>query len=191
MIQRLGILAGAFNPLTRAHLALIEAAIDTATPLVDQVVCVVPRVYPHKEFHGAQLEQRLEMLDAARGAYDVELTDGGLFIDIARELRTRRPHAEAWFICGRDAAERILGWDYGEPGAIDRILDEIGLLVAARQGEYKPPDHLRERVRPLAVPPGFDDHSSTEVRRRISAGEPWEHLVPESIENLVRKIYVG
>jgi nicotinate-nucleotide adenylyltransferase len=186
VITRLGILAGAFNPVTRAHLALVEAAREQ----VDQIVCVVPRVYPHKEFYGAALEQRLEMLDAARRGYDVELTDGGLFIDIARELRTRRPHAEAWFICGRDAAERILGWDYGEPGAIDRILSEIGLLVAARQGEHTPPDHLRDRVRPLPVPLEFDDHSSTEVRRRISAGEPWEHLVPESIENLVRKIYL-
>jgi nicotinate-nucleotide adenylyltransferase len=186
VITRLGILAGGFNPVTRAHLALVDAAREQ----VDQIVCVVPRVYPHKKFHGAALEQRLEMLDAARGAYDIELTDGGLFIEIARELRTRRPHAEAWFICGRDAAERILGWDYGEPGAIDRILSEIGLLVASRRGEFTPPDHLRNHVRSLAVPPEFDDHSSSEVRRRISAGEPWEHMVPESVEHLVRKIYL-
>ncbi len=190
-MTRLGILAGAFNPVTRAHLALIDAAVAAARPLVDHVVCVVPRAYPHKEFHGAALEQRLEMLHAARGQYDVELTDGGLFIEIARELRARHPDAESWFLCGRDAAERIINWDYGDAGPIDRLLDEFGLLVAARQGEYTPPDRLRHRVRPLPIPPGFDHHSSSEVRRRISAGEAWEHLVPESIEQLVRRIYLG
>lgn len=191
-MSRLGILAGAFNPVTRAHLALIDAAREH----VDEIVCVVPRVLPHKEFHGAALEQRLEMLRAARGAYDVELTYGGLFIDIARELRARRPQVEPWFICGRDAAERVIDWDYStsnyrDPRAIDRLLTEFGLLVAARQGEYAPPDHLRDRVRPLVVSPEFDDHSSTEVRRRIATREPWEHLVPGSIAELVRRIYVG
>jgi nicotinate (nicotinamide) nucleotide adenylyltransferase len=185
LTRRLGILAGAFNPLTRAHVELVKAARSQ----VDQVVCVVPRVYPHKEFHGAALADRIAMLEAARGPYDVDVTEGGLFIDIARELRAKRPHDEAWFICGRDAAQRIIEWDYGEANAIDRLLDEFGLLVAARQGEYSPPDRLRDRIRALAVPPDIDSHSSTEVRRRIVAGEPWEHLVPEPIRDIVRRIY--
>jgi nicotinate-nucleotide adenylyltransferase len=184
--KRLGILAGAFNPVTRAHLALIDAA----RPFIDEVVCVVPRVYPHKEFQGAGLEQRLEMLRAARGSHRVETTAGGLFIDIAREFRERDPDANLWFLCGRDAAERILTWDYGEPGVVDQHLLEFGLLVAARQGEHVPPGHLRHRIRELPMPPEFDDHSSTEVRRRIAAGEPWEHLVPDHITTLVRQIYL-
>jgi nicotinic acid mononucleotide adenylyltransferase len=63
----------------------------------------VPRVYPHKHFHGAALEDRVEMLRiAGAGRYRVQITEGGLFIDIARELR--RPDNEISFICGRDAA---------------------------------------------------------------------------------------
>jgi nicotinic acid mononucleotide adenylyltransferase len=31
--------------------------------------------------------------------------------------------------------------------------------------------------------------SSTEVRERIMQGEPWEHLVPETIVERVRAIY--
>ena len=182
---KLGILAGAFNPVTNAHLALAEAALS----VVDEVVCVVPRSYPHKQFHGAALDERIEMLRRASGRYRVEVAAGGLFIDIARELQTRLPAAEIYFICGRDAAERILHWDYGEAGAIDRILKEFQLLVAARQGEFDPlPDHAH-RVHPLPLASNLDHVSSSEVRRRMAAGERWEELVPQAIIELVQKIY--
>ena len=136
-------LAGAFNPLTRAHVALAEAAREH----VNEVICVVPRVYPHKEFHGAALEDRIAML--RQSGYRVETTAGGLFIDIARELR--QDDTETVFVCGRDAAERIIHWDYGDPRAIEKMLDEFSLLVAERGGRYEAPAHLRHRVHALAL----------------------------------------
>jgi nicotinate-nucleotide adenylyltransferase len=184
-LKRVGVLAGAFNPVTRAHLALADAALHR----VDEVICVVPRAYPHKEFHGAALEDRIAMLKLADGRYRVETTEGGLFIDIARELR--RADTELFFICGRDAAERIIHWDYGEAGAIETMLDEFSLLVADRGGTYEAPAHLRHRVHALPLDEDFSEVSSTEVRRRIAAGEPWEHLVPPPIVERVRKIYAA
>ena len=183
--RRIGVLAGAFNPVTTAHLALIDAALS----VVDEAVCVVPRAFPHKEFHGASCEQRVQMLVRAAGPYRVRTSAGGLFLDIARDLRAEHPHAELHFICGRDAAERILGWDHREHGSIEQVLGEFQLLVAARQGEFTPPDSLRHRIAPLAIPPDYDRHSSSEVRRRIAQGKPWEHLVPSGIVTLIREIY--
>jgi nicotinate-nucleotide adenylyltransferase len=184
-VRKLGVLAGAFNPVTRAHLALAAAA----RKAVDEVIYVVPQVYPHKQFHGAALEDRIEMLRRAGGNHRVETTAGGLFVDIARELR--QPDTELAFICGRDAAERIIHWDYGEPGAIEKMLNEFSLLVAERGGAYRAPEHLRHRVHPLFVGEDLSDVSSTEVRRRIAAGEPWEHLVPPPIVEQVAKIYAA
>ena len=182
-MKKLGVLAGAFNPLTRAHLALAEAAAHH----VDEVICAVPRAYPHKEFHGAALEDRVAMARAA--GFQVAVTEKGLFIDIARELRDA--HTEIVFICGRDAAERIVGWDYGEAGAIERMLEEFALLVADRDGTYQPPPHLIHRVHRLHLHADFSEVSSTEIRRRIEAGEPWEHLVPHAITHHVRRIYAA
>lgn len=183
-MKRIGILPGAFNPVTRAHVALADAA----RAVVDEIVCVIPRTYPHKEFHGATFGERLEMLDLA-GIHDrVEITESGLFIDIARELR--RPEAELYFICGADAAARVIHWDYGTPGAIGQMLEEFSLLVAPRNLHFAPPEHLRHRIHELAVPAGFEEISSTEVRRRIAANKSWEHLVPESIVKLIARIYV-
>lgn len=183
--KRVGVLAGAFNPVTRAHMALAEAAMS----IVDEVVCVVPRVYPHKDFHGAALEDRIEMLKIAGGGYHVKTTAGGLFIDIARELR--QPDSEIYIICGRDAGERVIRWDYGADGAIEKMLDEFSLLVAERGGAYEAPSHLRHRVHRLEINADFREVSSTEVRRRIRAGEPWEHLVPAPIAGHVRRIYAA
>jgi len=183
--NRIGVLAGAFNPVTRAHLALVDAALQ----VVDEVVCVVPRVYPHKEFHDADLETRVEMLRRAGNQHRVVVCDQGLFADIARELRPHHPNAELCFICGRDAAERVIHLDYGDPRAIERMLADFRLLVASRQGQLDAPPHLRHRVEPLPLAEDFDDVSSTEVRRRIAAGLAWEHLVPEPIVEMVRRVY--
>lgn len=185
---RLGLFPAAFNPPTNAHTALIRAAAGH----VDRVVAVMPRNFPHKTYGDISLEHRVEMIEAVRPdvGFDIRITREGLFIDIAREFRAASPgDLDLWFICGRDAAERIVGWDYGRPGAITGMLNEFGLLVAARRGEYVPPPQLAHRIRRLEGPPGIEDISGTEVRRRIQCGEPWEHLVPTAAVPLVRRFY--
>jgi nicotinate-nucleotide adenylyltransferase len=180
----IGIIAGAFNPLTRAHVALADAA----QAHVHEIVFALPRAFPHKPYHGASLEHRLEMIQRAC-PHRVEVTEGGLFIDIAREIRRADPESEIYIVCGRDAAERIVNWNYADPRTLDQMFEEVQLLVADRQGSYQPPGALRDRIHPLTVSRDFDDVSSSEVRRRMEAREPWEHLVPESIVELVRRIY--
>jgi nicotinate-nucleotide adenylyltransferase len=186
--RRLGVLPGTFNPPTRAHLELVYAAGFH----VDEVLCVVPRSFPHKEYFGATLSQRLDMLAFAEIAlpYSVATSDAGLFLDIARECREHYgADVQLSFVCGRDAAERVLTWDYGRPGVAAEMLREFELLVAARQGEFEAPPQFRERIHSLYVRGEYDALSSTEVRERIMQGEPWEHLVPETIVERVRAIY--
>jgi nicotinate (nicotinamide) nucleotide adenylyltransferase len=181
---KIGILAGAFNPVTRAHVALADAA----RAHVDEIVFAIPRAFPHKEFEGASLEHRVEMIRRA-SPHRVAITEGGLLIEIAREIRGSNPDAEVHLICGRDAAERIVEWKYDDPRMLNQMFEEVHLLVAARQGSYSPPAKLGHRIREIEVPGEFDDVSSSEVRRRILAGERWEHLVPEVIVDAVRSIY--
>jgi nicotinate (nicotinamide) nucleotide adenylyltransferase len=186
---RLGILPAAFNPPTRAHLALAQSALAT----VDEVLFVLPRGFPHKSYEDATFDQRVQMLLAATASeprYSIAASDRGLFVEIAAECReayTKSP--QLLFICGRDAAERIVAWDYGEPDAFRRMLDHFELLVAARHGEYEPPPEIHDRVHALDVPADVGLISATEVRDRLRRGAPWEHLVPVEIVPLVPKIY--
>jgi nicotinic acid mononucleotide adenylyltransferase len=186
--KKLGVLAGSFNPPTIAHEELIYAAGFH----VDEVLCVVPSVLPHKEYLGATLEQRLAMLAEAELTEfcSIASSEKGLFMDIARECGEHYgADTRLFFVCGRDAAERILGWDYGRPGVVEEMLEDFELLVAARAGEFQPPAEFQHRVHPLGLRGAHDHVSSTEVRDRIARGEPWEHLVSRTIVERVREIY--
>ena len=187
--HRLGILSGTFNPPTRAHLALGEAALE----VVDEVLFVMPRVLPHKTYEGVGFADRLRMLETAisdHPRFSLAATERGLFIDIARECRVALgPKAALAFLCGRDAAERVVNWDYGRPGAFLEMLQEFELLVAARKGSFQIPEGMASRIHHLPAAAEYDAVSATEVRRRIQCGEPWEDLVPARIVPLVRQLY--
>jgi nicotinic acid mononucleotide adenylyltransferase len=186
----LGVFPGTFNPVTVAHLALARAAL----PRLDEILFVLPRVFPHKEYSGVSFESRLSILKAATaatGPVSVASSDGGLFLEIARECRQHYGgQVRLSFLCGRDAAERIVNWDYGQPGACLAMLREFQLLVAARQGQYRPPPEFAHAVQHLDIDEDWDSVSATEVRRRIALCEPWEHLVPPAAQELVRRAYV-
>ena len=122
--------------------------------------------------------------------FSIAATEKGLFIEIARECReSYGPGTEFYFLCGRDAAERIVNWDYGRASAFREQLKEYQLLVAPRHGAYEPPPEMRSRIHPLAMPADYDDCSATEVRTRVRDGKPWEYLVPERIVPVVQEIY--
>jgi len=187
--RRLGILPGTFNPITTAHMALARAAAST----VCEVVFVLPRIFPHKEYSGVDFDTRMEILSTAvapAGPFSTATSAGGLFRDIARECREAYgEEVSISFLCGRDAAERIVNWKYPEPDACARMLREFDLLVAARQGEYNPPPEFAHAIHRLDLGDDFHVVSATEVRKRITRGEPWEHLVPAAVHENVRRAY--
>jgi nicotinic acid mononucleotide adenylyltransferase len=172
-------------------MALAEAALA----VVDEVLLVLPRVLPHKSFEGASFDERLGMLLAAAGGhprYSIAASECGLFIDIAGECReVYGDSVRLMFLCGSDAAERIIHWDYGAPGAFLRMLEQFELLVAQRHGEFKPPPEMRHRIHALELPEDVASISATAVRERIRRGEPWEQMVPAGIVPMVRQVYGG
>jgi len=187
--QALAVLPAAFNPPTLAHLALARAALTTA----DEVLFVLPHEFPHKPYEGATFQQRIEMLLAATRSeprFSIAASNGGLFAEIAGECReSYGDNVRLLFLCGRDAAERIVTWDYGEPDAFARMIESFELLVAPRDGHYQPPPEIRHRVGILQPTEDISLISASEVRDRLRRAVPWEHLVPAEIVPLVRAIY--
>jgi nicotinic acid mononucleotide adenylyltransferase len=174
-----------------AHLALAEAALT----IVDEVVFVLPRQFPHKTYSGAGFEQRAELLEMALAGeprFSAAACAGGLFVEIATECRAAYgADVRLSFLCGRDAADRIANWDYGHAGAFREMLKQFDLLVAARSGEYCPPESLSSSFARLELNGAFDHVSASEVRARISSGEAWEHLVPAAVRRRVGEIYAS
>lgn len=167
-------------------MAMARAALS----MVDEVLFVLPRIFPHKSYTGAGFDLRLELLKraaAGQSQYSIAASERGLFTEIAKECRLEYGgETELFFLCGRDAAERIVHWDYGTADSIVKQLDTFRLLVASRNGEYQPPPEIRKRVHTVAIPEDCDGISSTEVRHRMGRGEAWEHLVPRSIVPLMK-----
>ena len=187
--RRLGVFPGTFNPVTVAHMALAEGALA----VVDEVVFILPRQFPHKKYHGASFAQRVELLGMALAEeprYSVAASERGLFAEIAGECRqTYGVETRLSFLCGRDAAERVANWDYGRREAYMEMFQQFDLLVAARGGEYQPPQNLVNSCVRLELSGAWDHVSASEVRSRISRGEPWEHLVPAAARRRVGEIY--
>ncbi len=186
---RVALLPAAWNPPTTAHMALAEAALEFA----DEVVLVLPRAFPHKEFEHSGFDVRLDWLRtiaAQRPHLGVGVAEHGLFLEMARALRTADSHVEqVSLVCGHDAAERFLNWPYdGEPSAFDQ-LREFSLLVAPRAASFVVPELLRDSIRLLSLDTEMQVISSSEIRRRIACGEPWRQLVPDEIATAVEGVY--
>jgi nicotinic acid mononucleotide adenylyltransferase len=159
----------------------------------DEVIWVLPRTFPHKGFEGADFEARRRMLDTLarqHAGFSAAVSDGGLYAEMAAEARDYfGPQTEISLVLGRDAAERIAGWDYGAPGVFDEFVRRYRLLVAARAGEYEPALEHRELISRLPMEASWDEVSSSEIRRRIASGEDWRGMVPPAIAGMVENLY--
>jgi nicotinate-nucleotide adenylyltransferase len=192
--RRLGILSAAFNPLTRAHVALAQSAYDHYQ--LHEVLFVLPITQPHKLIHDAPLEARLRMIDLAvqgHPAFSIGMCTHGLFVDICRAATVAYPpQTHLWFISGRYAAERILTWPYPDPAkALGEFFAQAELLVADREGAFVLPDTSTVRdyaghVHHLPLPAEYSHVSATEIRTRLAKGEEVGELVPPPVLSYIR-----
>jgi nicotinate-nucleotide adenylyltransferase len=191
--QRLGVLGGAYNPITRAHLAIADAVVHTMG--MHEVLFCLPQVPPHKSIFGASLVQRLEMMQLAVADCPyaaVGLSSHGLFLDIYTALRTvYPPSTEVFFVTGRDAAERILTWEYDDAAAaLRQMFTAFQLIVCDRDGAFQLPDdplltpyHDRIHRCPLAL----DAISSTVVREHLQQGRAIDAFVPPAVAAYIQQ----
>ncbi|ETX09079.1 nicotinate-nicotinamide nucleotide adenylyltransferase [Candidatus Entotheonella palauensis] len=193
---RLGVLGGAYNPITLAHLAIADAAV--AEMHLHEVLFCLPQVPPHKTIFGASLEQRLDMMQLAvqdRPYATVGMCSHGLFLDIERALRPLyTPETEVFFITGRDAAERILTWEYDDTErALSEMFSAFQFIVCDREGAFVIPDDKRlipyhNRIHHFAIPDGLDHISSTAIRDRLRQNQPIDDLVPAAVADFIRQL---
>ena len=191
----LGVLGGAYNPITRAHLLLARYSREQGK--LDEIIFVLPKILPNKPLVGASVEQRLAMMRLAISGIpyiSLGVCSHGLFLDIYTALQQIYPQEpEIFFITGRDAAERILTWPYADPAAaLARMFASFQLLVFERKGKLQLPksplvQKYLNRIHTLEVEKNLDRVSSTEVRRRVSEGRSIGELVPTEVAVFIQK----
>jgi nicotinate-nucleotide adenylyltransferase len=127
----------------------------------------------------------------------VGLSTHGLFIDIYHGLQGVYPqHPEVFFvffITGRDAAERILTWEYTDTtAALHQMFTAFQLIVCDRDGAFHIPDDPRlsayhHRLHRCVLPARYNDISSTEVRERCQQRLPLDNLVPAAVARYIQE----
>jgi len=192
---RLGVLGGAYNPITRAHLLLARYSREQCK--LDEVIFVLPKILPNKPLVGASVEQRLEMMRLGISGIpyiSLGVCSHGLFLDICAGLQQIYPQKpEIFFITGRDAAERIITWPYDDPAAaLAKMFASFQLLVFQRQGSLDLPENplvqnYANRIHTLEMEENLDKVSSTEVRQRMSEGRSIAELVPTEVAVFIQK----
>lgn len=184
MARRVGLLASSMNPLTRAHVALADAA--RVAGHLDALCWVATTVTIDKEHvERAMLADRLveAQLYAEATGDGLLLLKGGLYVDQARAAhQLLAPGAEVALIVGFDKIVQIFDPRYytDRDVALRELCAEAELLVAPRQGyaeadlqallarpENRP---FAERVRYCALPERYQSDSSTEARALAADG---------------------
>jgi len=177
--RRVGVFAGSFNPLTRAHVALVNAALRSAN--LDVVIWACAAVSVDKErVERAALVDRLAQMRvfvAGRRRDALALLNRGLYVDEARTLRTLlSPTAELTLLVGYDKIVQIFDPKYyDDRDAALRALFSLARLLVAPRGDdgadalatllAQPENHpFAAHVSYLNVPSTWLRDSSTEAR---------------------------
>lgn len=185
--QRIGLLGGTFDPPHAGHLAAAHACVDELA--LDRLLLVVANC-PWQKVPGRTVtpaEDRYAMAEAAVAGADrvevsrMEIERGGpsYTVDTVEELRMTLPAAELFLVVGADLVAGLSTWQRWED--LQRL---VTLAVVTRPGSPPPPDAPGWRV--VHVDGEGVDVSSSEVRRRLEAGEPVDGLVPEPVIRCIR-----
>lgn len=197
---------GSFDPVHNGHVAIARAARDA---LHAEVALLPARDPPHKDSTEADAEQRAQMLELAvagePGLYvdrrELQRAGPSYTVDTLAELRAEAGGSAplAWLI-GADSLLQLHTWHrwrelfdlahviaVQRPGAeVDaaRLREQAPLVLAQINNRWLPPAALADSAHggfALLPLPELRPESSTELRRRIAAGEPWRNRVPPAV----------
>ena len=190
---RWGILGGTFDPPHYRHLAIADQVRESLG--LAGVMFMPAAQPPHK---GGQLvsrgTDRLLMTrlaitgDSAFELCPIEMERPGpsYTIDSVDELERSSAGAKLYLLMAADSLNAIETWR--EP---DRLLERIEWVVGPRPGSELPDrsaleerfGELASRIHLLSGP--SLDVSSSEIRRRVAAGQAIRYLVPRGVEELI------
>ncbi|AQQ52945.1 nicotinate-nucleotide adenylyltransferase [Planococcus lenghuensis] len=182
-MRKIGVLGGTFNPPHIGHLIMANEALFKLG--LDEVRLMPNAVAPHKEVAGADAAQRLEMTRLAASGYPgieveaFEIEKGGVSysVDTMQQLTDREPDAVFYFLIGGDMIEGLTDWH--------RIDDLLKIVTFAG---FRRPGYNEETAYPVTLVDAPElKLSSTFLRERIAAGGPVAHLIPDAVEQFIRK----
>lgn len=201
--EKIGISGGTFDPIHFGHLIIAEEIRETMG--LNKVVFIPSGNPPHKA--GSRITeggQRLRMVKSAISsnpffeASDIEVKREGptYTVDTLAELKAiYGAGTRLFFITGADVVHDLLSWkDY------ERVFALCEFVAVLRPGYGKSSflesvKHLNKNLKAVihTVEAPLIGISSTIIRERVGAGKSVKYLVPEDVEDYIRRngLYMG
>jgi nicotinate-nucleotide adenylyltransferase len=187
-MKRVGLFGGSFDPVHNAHVALATLAlVELRLDEVRWIPVGRPSQKTRTLSDAADREAmvRLAIADEPRFVLDrIELKRRGISytLDTVRELAAAEPGNEWVLILGQDQYATLHTWrDWRE------LVSRATLAIANRPDVAALPNPQIARVPHEMVSLPMMDISSTEVRRRVAAGESIANLVPPAVASYIER----
>ena len=183
--MRAVLFGGSFDPVHLGHVAVADAARRELAP--DRLLWMPARLAPHKpEDPPAPAADRLALLERVVGprpgeeisTLELEREGPSYTVDTLEALRRGDAGTRWYLLLGADSQSHLPSWR-----RLDRILELAEIVLVPRPGwtELLPGS-------PARMLPGEPvEVSSSEVRRRLAAGESCAGLLPPGIEEEIRR----
>jgi nicotinic acid mononucleotide adenylyltransferase len=184
---RAGLLAGTFNPFTRAHAALAVAGHRAGCQLV--VLAMAPVSLAKEGLERAHPLDRLDWVAAWARRHPwavVAAASHPLLVDMAEALG-HATGGEVALLVGADKAAQLAEprWYEDPAAALCRLDRAASLLVAERAGHPSP--ELPVRAAPLPTAAWVPERSATQARAAAAAGRPLDPLLPAAVARRVER----
>lgn len=188
--MRTGILGGTFNPVHKGHVKLAQTCVEGLR--LEQLLVIPTYIPPHKAARGlVSGEHRMEMCRLAFegcaicDVNDLELRRGrrSYTVETLRELHAHNPNLEPFLLMGSDMLLTFRQWYRWE-----EILKLTAICACSRENKGEDTALLAEqetlkrygarchilKTDPLVI-------SSTELRKKIAAGEDVSTWIPSGV----------
>ena len=197
--MKIGLLGGTFDPVHNGHLHLAQEAL--AQEDLDQVIFIPagnPWMKSDSEISDSEIRKHMidiSIIDNPKFfSNDIELTRSGptFTSDTLEELVKRHRKNDHFFlILGSDAIKTFHLWNNPE-----RILELTKIILAERKYDVTP-TLLKELSRIsdisgkiILLKSKMLDISSSEIKRKISAGESIQGQVPNQLQEFISRLKI-
>ena len=195
-MKRLGIYGGTFSPPHLGHVLAAEAFLRKVE--LDRLLIIPTAIPPHKNAEDVPSdEHRLALchlaFDGISGAVvsDLELRRGGKSYTYLTLRELEMPDQRIFFLCGTDMLLSLDTWKNAE-----EVMRRACFTVIAREQDQAIMDAMQRKkeelskrfdadIRILDVPP--HPASSTEIRKAIADHKSIRGLVPDAVDEYIRK----
>ena len=185
-LKKIGLYGGSFDPVHLGHLLVAQAAFEEVG--LDRLFFIPAAQSPFKP--GSQptpAQERLRLLRLAlAGRSDCEIDTqeidrGGVSytIDTVRDYARRFPGAQLYYLIGADHVASLGNWR--EAAELAKLVEFVMIPRPGQPDASFPPPFRGRKLKgfPLGV-------SASQIRARVKAGLPIDHLVAPAVAEAIR-----